>query len=214
MFGSIFLLAQYFRVAQGYSPLGAGLRTLPWTAVPIFIAPLAGILSDRIGSRPLLVVGMVLMTAGLAWIAAVSTPGTEYLRVVPGLVLSGTGMSLFFAPTANLVLGSVRKEEEGQASGANNAIREIGGVFGVAVLASVFASRGGYASPASFVDGLVPAVWVGAAIVSLGIVAALAVPALRRSVTIDVHAAPVRLGGELALVPEAVMTDEGALAHR
>ena len=176
MFGSIFLLAQYFQVAQGYSPLGAGLRTLPWTAVPIFIAPLAGVLSDRIGSRPLLVAGMVLMTAGLAWMAAVSAPGTEYLRVVPGLVLSGTGMSLFFAPTANLVLGSVRKDEEGQASGANNAIREIGGVFGVAVLASVFASRGGYASPANFVDGLVPAVWVGAAIVSFGIAAALAIP--------------------------------------
>jgi hypothetical protein len=117
-------------------------------------------------------------------------------------------MSLFFAPTANLVLGSVRKEEEGQASGANNAIREIGGVFGVAVLASVFASRGGYASPANFVDGLVPAVWVGAAIVSFGIAAALAVPALRRSVTIDVHAAPVRLDGGPTRVREAVMNDE------
>jgi EmrB/QacA subfamily drug resistance transporter len=208
MFGSIFLLAQYFQVAQGYSPLGAGLRTLPWTAVPIFIAPLAGIVSDRIGSRPLLVAGMVLMTAGLAWMAAVSTPTTDYLRVVPGLVLSGTGMSLFFAPTANLVLGSVRKEEEGQASGANNAIREIGGVFGVAVLASVFASRGGYASPANFVDGLVPAVWVGAAIVSIGIAAALAIPALRRSVTIDVHAAPIRLEGGPGRVREAVLNDE------
>ena len=214
MFGSIFLLAQYFQVAQGYSPLGAGVRTLPWTAVPIFIAPLAGILSDRIGSRPLLVAGMALMTAGLAWMAAVSAPGTEYIRFVPGLILSGTGMSLFFAPTANLVLGSVGKEEEGQASGANNAIREIGGVFGVAVLASVFASRGGYASPANFVDGLVPAVWVGAAIVSVGIAAALAVPALRRSVTIDVHAAPVRRDGDPGRVLEPVLNDGEAFARR
>ena len=208
MFGSVFLLAQYFQIAQGYSPLGAGLRTLPWTAVPIFVAPLAGVLSDRIGSRPLLVAGMVLMTAGLAWMAGVSAPGTEYLRVVPGLVLSGTGMSLFFAPTANLVLGSVRAAEEGQASGANNAIREMGGVFGVAVLASVFASRGGYASPANFVSGLVPAVWVGAAIVSVGIVAALAIPARRRSVTIDVHAGPIRSGGDRTLVPETAVADE------
>ncbi len=213
MFGSIFLLAQYFQVAEGYSPLEAGLRTLPWTAVPIFVAPLAGVLSDRIGSRPLLVAGMALMTIGLAWLAAASAPGAEYLKLVPGLVISGVGMSLFFAPTANLVLGSVHKEEEGQASGANNAIREIGGVFGVAVLASVFASRGGYASATNFVDGLVPAVWVGAAIVSIGIAAALAIPALRRSVTIDVHAAPVRLG-EPGLFGEPVPADDGIRTRR
>ena len=211
MFGSIFLLAQYFQVAQGYSPLGAGLRTLPWTAVPIFVAPLAGLLSDRIGSRPLLVAGMALMATGLGWLAAFSGVGAEYLRLVPGLVISGVGMSLFFAPTANLVLGSVRPEEEGQASGANNAIREIGGVFGVAVLASVFAARGGYASPANFVAGLVPAVWVGTAIVALGVLAALAIPALRRSVSIDVHAVPVRLARESGLVAAEVSGAEDSL---
>jgi EmrB/QacA subfamily drug resistance transporter len=64
-FGSIFLLAQFFQVAQGYSPLEAGLRTLPWTAMPIFVAPIAGILSDRIGSRPLMATGLALQTAGL-----------------------------------------------------------------------------------------------------------------------------------------------------
>jgi EmrB/QacA subfamily drug resistance transporter len=179
MFGSIFLLAQFFQIVQGYTPFQAGLRTLPWTAMPIFVAPIAGILSDRIGGRPLLVVGMILMSVGLGWIAAVSTPTNDYLAIVPAFVLAGVGMSMFFAPTANIVLSSVRPEEEGRASGANNTIREIGGVFGVAVLASVFAAKGSYASPQAFVDGMVPAVWVGAAIVGLAAVAALALPGRR-----------------------------------
>ena len=161
LFGSIFLLAQFFQVVQGYSPLEAGLRTLPWTMMPIFVAPIAGVLSDRIGARPLLVTGMVLMSLGLAWIAAISTPTVEYLAMVPAFIISGIGMSLFFAPTANVVLSAVRPEEEGRASGVNNTIREIGGVFGVAILASVFSANGGYTSPQAFVDGMVPAVWVG-----------------------------------------------------
>ena len=180
LFGSIFLLAQFFQIVQGYSPLEAGLRTLPWTLMPIFVAPIAGILSDRIGARPLLVTGMVLMSIGLAWIATVSTPTVEYLVMVPAFIIAGTGMSLFFAPTANVVLSAVAPEEEGRASGANNTIREIGGVFGVAVLASVFSANGGYTSPQSFVDGMVPAVWVGAGVLAVAVVAALFVPSKRR----------------------------------
>ena len=84
-------------------------------------------------------------------------------------------MALYFAPVANVVLSSVRPEEEGQASGANNAIRELGGVFGVAVLASVFAHYGGYGSGQSFVDGLDPALYVGAGFVAAGAVAALGI---------------------------------------
>src|SRR5690349_10869183 len=167
MFGSIFLLAQFFQTVQGYSPLQAGLRTLPWTAMPILVAPIAGLLSDRIGSRPLLVGGMVLMSAALAWLALVSTPTVAYLRLVPPFVMAGVGMSLYFAPTANLVLSAVRRDQEGKASGVNNTIREIGGVFGVAVLATVFSAAGSYLSPQTFVNGMVPAVWVGAAVVGL-----------------------------------------------
>jgi EmrB/QacA subfamily drug resistance transporter len=179
MFGAIFLLAQFFQVVQGYSPLQAGLRTLPWTAMPIVVAPIAGVLSDRVGSRPLLVAGMAMMAVGLGWIAAISTPTVEYPAMVPAFLLAGSGMSLFFAPTANLVLSAVKPDEEGRSSGANNTIREIGGVFGVAVLASVFSANGSYASPQAFVDGMVPAVWVGAAAVALASVAALAVPGRR-----------------------------------
>jgi EmrB/QacA subfamily drug resistance transporter len=179
LFGSVFLLAQFFQFVQGYTPLEAGVRTLPWTLMPIFVAPIAGVLSDRIGGRPLLVTGMALMAVGLAWVAAFATPTVEYLVLVPGFVTAGVGMSLFFAPTANLVLSAVRPEEEGRASGANNTIREIGGVLGVAVLASVFSANGSYASPQAFVDGMIPAVWVGAAAAAMGSVIALAIPGRR-----------------------------------
>jgi EmrB/QacA subfamily drug resistance transporter len=175
MFGSIFLLAQFFQTVQGYSPLQAGLRILPWTAMPIFVAPIAGALSDRIGGRPLMVAGLGLQAVGLAWIAAVSTPTVAYSALVVPFILSGVGMALYFAPVANVVLSSVRQEEEGQASGANNAIRELGGVFGVAVLASVFAHYGGYRTGQTFVDGLVPAIYVGAGFVAAGAVAALGI---------------------------------------
>jgi EmrB/QacA subfamily drug resistance transporter len=180
MFGSIFLLAQFFQTVQGYSPLQAGLRVLPWTAMPIFVAPLAGALSDRIGGRPLMATGLALQSVGLAWIAFVSTPTVAYSALVVPFILSGVGMALYFAPVANVVLSAVKPEEEGQASGANNAIRELGGVFGVAVLASVFAHYGGYGSGQSFVDGLTPAIYVGAALVAAGAVASLGIARKRR----------------------------------
>jgi MFS family permease len=124
--------------------------------------------------------GLGLQAIGLGWIAAVSTATVEYSSLVGPFVLSGIGMALFFAPVANVVLSAVRPEEEGKASGANNAIREVGGVLGVAVLASIFARTGGYESPATFNDGLVPAIWVGAAAVGLGAVLALLIPRKRR----------------------------------
>jgi MFS family permease len=174
MFGSIFLLAQFFQVVQGYSPFQAGLRTLPWTIMPVFVAPIAGLVSSRTGTRPLLVLGMGLQAVALAWLAMVSTPTVDYLTVVPAFVVAGTGMGLFFAPIANVVLSAVRPEEEGKASGANNAIREVGGVFGVAVLASIFSANGSYATAQAYVDGMIPALAVGSVAVALGAVAALA----------------------------------------
>jgi EmrB/QacA subfamily drug resistance transporter len=176
VFGSIFLLAQFFQVTQGYSPLEAGLRTLPWTIMPMFVAPIAGLLSDRIGSRPLMATGLALQAGAIAWLASVSTPTVPYGELVIPFVMAGTGMALVFAPAANAVLGAVRPEEAGQASGATNAIRELGGVLGVAVLASVFAHNGSYASPAAYTDGMTSAIWVGAAVLLAGALAALLVP--------------------------------------
>jgi EmrB/QacA subfamily drug resistance transporter len=181
MFGSIFLFSQFFQTVQGYSPLRAGLLFLPWTAMPIFVAPIAGALSDRIGGARIMGIGLTLQAIGLGWIAAVVTPTVPYSQLVAPFVLSGIGMALFFAPVANVILGAVRPEEEGQASGANNAIRELGGVFGVAVLASIFANYGSYGSGQSFVDGLTPAIWIGAAIVAAGALAAHAIPRIRQT---------------------------------
>jgi EmrB/QacA subfamily drug resistance transporter len=187
MFGSIFLLAQYFQTVQGMTPLQSGLRILPWTAMPIFIAPLAGALSDRIGGQLLMTVGLALQGTGLLWIAAVSTPTTPYLHLVGPFMLSGAGMALFFAPVANVVLTAVRPGEQGKASGATNAIRELGGVFGVAVLASVFAHAGGYTSPETFVHGTDAAVFVGGIVVLAGAIAAAFIPR-RRKVEAAAHA--------------------------
>jgi EmrB/QacA subfamily drug resistance transporter len=181
MFGSIFLLAQYFQTVQGFSPLQAGLRILPWTAMPILVAPIAGLLSDRIGGGRIMTAGLALQAAGLAWIAAILTTTLPYSSIVGGFVLSGIGMAMYFAPVANVVLSSVKPDEEGQASGANNAIRELGGVFGVAVLATIFSHYGGYQSPASFVHGVTPALYVGAVIVAIGAGAAAFIPRLRKS---------------------------------
>ena len=197
MFGSIFLLAQFLQVVQHYSPLQAGLRTLPWTAMPVFVAPVAGALSDRIGGRPLLVIGLALQATGLGWLATVITPTVPYGALVPAFVISGIGMSLFFAPVANVVLSSVRRDQEGIASGATNAIRELGGVFGIAVLGAVFAAHGSYASGTAFVAGLTPAVWVGAAAVAAAAVAALFLPRPRRAAVDSFAAEPAR---ELDLV--------------
>jgi len=181
MFGSIFLLSQFFQTAQGYSPLEAGLRVLPWTAMPMVVAPIAGALSDRIGGRPFLAGGLALQAIGLGWIAALSEADIGYSSLVGPFILSGIGMGMFFAPVANIVLSAVGARDEGKASGASNAIREVGGVFGVAVLASIFARTGGYESPAVFNDGLVSATWVGAAVVGAGAVIALAIPGKKRA---------------------------------
>ncbi len=176
MFGSIFLLSQFFQTVQGYSPLGAGLRILPWTLAPMFISPLAGAMSDRIPGKTLVGIGLSLQAVSLAWMGLVSDPTVAYSVLVPPFIIAGIGMSLFFAPMANIVLSAVRPEEEGQASGANNAVRELGGVFGVAVLASVFATYGGYESGQAFSDGMNPALIIGGIVVGLGALAAFAIP--------------------------------------
>src|ERR1700758_3451118 len=163
MFGSIFLLAQFFQTVQHMSPLSAGLRILPWTAMPIFVAPVAGALSDRIGGQRLMAAGLAFQSAGLLWVAALSPPTLSYPHFVAPFALSGFGMALFFAPVANVVLSSVRPDQEGKASGATNAIRELGGVFGVAVLASVFSHAGGYRTAETFSHGTSTAVWIGGA---------------------------------------------------
>jgi nitrate/nitrite transporter NarK len=180
LFGSIFLLTQFLQAAQGYSPLQAGLRVLPWTLMPMFVAPAAGVLSDRIGGGMLMAVGLAIEAAGLAWIALIATTDVAYSSLIGPFVLEGVGSGLFFAPVANVVLSAVATEDEGKSSGVNNAVRELGGVFGVAVLASVFSHYGSFASTQSVVDGLTPALWLGAATVGAGAFTACAITRPRR----------------------------------
>jgi EmrB/QacA subfamily drug resistance transporter len=181
MFGSIFLLSQFFQVAQGYGPLEAGLRTLPWTAMPMLVAPIAGALSDRIGTRPLMAAGLTLQAIALAWIAIVSEPTTPFVELIAPFALAGTGMALVFPTAAAAVLASVRPQEAGKASGATNAIREVGGVLGVAVLATVFSANGGYGHPQAFTDGVVAALPLAVVVLAVGALLALVVPGRREA---------------------------------
>ncbi|MER5813515.1 DHA2 family efflux MFS transporter permease subunit [Streptomyces sp. NPDC002033] len=193
MFGSIFLLSQFLQGVAGYSPTQAGLRMLPWTGMAVIVAPIAGILSDRIGGRPVVVAGLALQAIGLGWFAMVLSPDVSYAAQLPALVLSGIGMSLFFAPANNVLMSTVTPADQGKASGANNALREVGGALGVAILASVFSARGGYETPRAFTDGTVPALWIGAAAVALAAGLALLLPRRTRTATAPDAPAPVPL---------------------
>ncbi|GAA1255336.1 MFS transporter [Kitasatospora nipponensis] len=176
VFGSIFFLAQYLQIAPPRNPLQAGLLTLPWTLMPMVVAPLAGALTDRVGGGRLMALGLFLQAGGLAWINLVATADTPYPRMVGAMMLAGTGMGLAIAPTAAVVLGAVGPEHRGKASGANTTVREIGGALGIAVLSSVFLAHGDASSAAAFTRGLHPAVWTGVVVVLLGGVCALFIP--------------------------------------
>src|SRR5580693_6754555 len=176
MFGSIFFLSQYMQNVLHNSPLQAGLKLLVWTGASMVVAPLAGVFSERLGSRPFMFAGLTLQAGALGWLASMTSTHLPYSHMIVPFVMAGAGMSLVFAPSANAVLSSVRVDQAGQASGANNAIREVGGVLGVAVLASVFTGSGGYSSPQAFVDGLIPAMWVGVAVLGVGALVALLLP--------------------------------------
>jgi EmrB/QacA subfamily drug resistance transporter len=181
MFGCIFFLSQFLQTVQGYSPLSAGLRVLPWTGVMMLLAPVVGTLIGRWGAKPLVVAGLALQSAGLLWMALLINAGTPYADMIVPFILAGVGMTLFFVPLASLVLGSVPAVLEGVASGTNSAFRELGGVLGIAVLGAVFSSKGGYTSGQAFVHGLTPALEVGAGAVFLGLLSALVIPGVRKA---------------------------------
>ncbi|MFI1186272.1 MFS transporter [Streptomyces californicus] len=176
VFGSIFLLAQFFQLAPVRTPLEAGVLTLGWTLMPMFVAPVAGALTDRLGGGRLMAAGLFLQAVGLAWIDLVATSDTPYSRMVGAMIVAGIGMGLVFAPTAAVVLASVGPQNRGKASGANNTVREIGGALGTAILSSVFVHYGSDRSAQDFVDGMRPAIWIGVGVVLLGALCALAIP--------------------------------------
>jgi hypothetical protein len=140
-------------------------------------------------------VGLALQAGALAWFAAVTTTDVSFSQVIVPFVMAGTGMALVFAPSASALLSVVSPAQAGQASGTNNAIREVGGVFGVAVLSTIFSESGALGSAQAFIDGVVPALWVGASVVALGALAALLLP--RGKAAPATAAEPVAEPGEL-----------------
>ena len=164
LFGAVFLLAQYLQISQGFSPLGAGIRFMPWTGTLFVVAPIAGVLIDRVGSRPLLTVGLVMQSAGLGWVAYNIANGAPYSSSIAALVISGCGTSLALPATQNTVMNAVPAQYLGKASGTYNSLRQMGGVLGIAIASAVFAARGSYASPTAFQDGVAPALAVSAAL--------------------------------------------------
>jgi MFS family permease len=181
LFGALFLMSQLLQTALGNSPLQAGLRLLPWSFPPMVIAPIAGALASRFGNRPFMILGLGLQAAGLAWVAAIAGPGVDYLELGVAFTIAGIGTSLCFPTVADAIMSGVPLGEAGIASGANSAIRELGGVAGVAILASVFIHNGGYAGPHAFMHGFTPAVWVAVGLSGIGVLAAALTSGRRRS---------------------------------
>jgi EmrB/QacA subfamily drug resistance transporter len=178
--GAVFFTAQFLQVAQSHSPLAAGLRLLPWGLTPFLIAPKAGVLVDRFGGRLLIVGGLVLQTIGMGLLAGIATAGVSYPELAAAMTVSGIGFSLALPAVTRTVVGSVAPVDMGKASGAFTMLRQLGGAFGVAILAAAFTSAGGYGTTADFSDGYRPAMAAAAALSLLGFVAALALAPRKR----------------------------------
>jgi EmrB/QacA subfamily drug resistance transporter len=174
--GAVFFMAQFLQVGLGQDPLGAGLRLLPWGVAPFLIAPRAGKLADRNGERALVVSGLVLMAAGFAWIAVIAAPGLAYPAMLAPMMISGAGIGLALPAVTKAVVGPVPRGDIGKASGSFSMMRQLGGAFGIAILAAVFAAVGGYTSPAAFSAGFAPATAAAAGLALAGALTGLALP--------------------------------------
>jgi EmrB/QacA subfamily drug resistance transporter len=191
LFAAVFFFSQLLQTGLGSGPLGAGVRLLAWTGTFITIAPIAGTLADRFGERPFMVFGLLLQAAGMIWIALIAAPDVGYSALIPPLIVAGCGVSLAIPAAQSSVVGSVAVAALGKAAGTNSMMRELGGVFGIAIAVAVFAGAGSYASPQAFTDGFGPAIGVAAALSLAGALAALALPGRR----------PAREGAAAQLVP-------------
>ncbi|MFK0046139.1 MFS transporter [Streptomyces sp. NPDC090741] len=180
VFGTVFWLAQFPQAVQGYSPWEAGLRILPWTAMPLLVAPLAGLAMARTGTRPVLAAGFLLTAASSAWFAVLLTPQTAYVMQLPGLLAGGVGMALFFTAAPEALLVNAPEGSASAASGVNSSVRELGALAGVAASAALFTRQGSTAGPVPFTHGLAAVLWGGAAVAVLGFLTTPATgPAIR-----------------------------------
>lgn len=181
IFGSVFILIQFLQVVQGHNPLDAGLMTMPWTLAPMFVAPLAGLLAPRLGTRTLMITGLILLAVAMFWLAATMSADVSYGTLIPGFVAAGIGMGLVFAPMSTAVLANMKSDDHAKATGVNSTLREVGVALGVAVLTAVFTGAGGQLTPTGYVDAAIPAVYVGAAVLVVAVIAALWLPSRKQA---------------------------------
>jgi EmrB/QacA subfamily drug resistance transporter len=181
LYGAVFFMAQFLQTVQHHGPLDAGIRLLPWTATLFIVAPITGARISRVGERPFAVAGLLLQAAGMGWIALIASPDVAYWRLVAPLVIAGCGVSMAMPALQNAVVSSVAPASIGKASGAFNMMRQLGGVFGVAILVAVFSGDGGYASAQVFSSGFTAAIGAAAALSLLGAAASAGLPQRQRS---------------------------------
>jgi EmrB/QacA subfamily drug resistance transporter len=179
LFGALFFMAQFQQTALGQGPLNTGLRLLPWGAAAFLLAPRAGTLADRFGERSVITGGMLLQTLGLAWIALIADPGLAYAQMIAPMVVSGAGFALAIPVVQTTVMVAVAPADIGTASGTLSTIRQLGGVFGIAIPVAAFAAIGGYASAEAFSDGFAAAMGACAALALAGAIAGALLPGRR-----------------------------------
>jgi EmrB/QacA subfamily drug resistance transporter len=179
VFAAAFFVTEEFQMARGYSPLATGLRLLPFFATPMFIAPVAGALSDRVGRRPIMVAGLALQTVGLVWVAARGSLATSWVELAVALLAAGVGISMALPTVPTAVLSAVPPEEMGKASGINYMAQRFGAVFSIAIGSAVFSAYGHLGTPASVTAGFQPALWTCAALAMLAAVSAAGITSRR-----------------------------------
>jgi EmrB/QacA subfamily drug resistance transporter len=185
LFSDVFFFPQLLQTGLHYDVLQAGLRLMVWTCTFILVAPGVGALVDRIGERPLMVSGLLIQCGGTAWIASIARPGLPFSHLVVPLIVAGVGISMAIPSAQNSVVGSATLETAGKLAGINSMMRELGGVFGIAVAVAVFASFGSYASAQAFTDGFGPAIYVSSGLALLGAVCGLALPRRGRGAVVE-----------------------------
>jgi EmrB/QacA subfamily drug resistance transporter len=175
IYSAAFLTSQFFQFALGDSPLGTGLRFLPWTATPMVIAPIAGALFDKIGARPLIVPGLLMQAAGFAWIVYLAAHSSGYASYVAPFLIAGVGISMALPCVSAAGLNAVSPQLLGKAAGVMNTMQQFGAVFGIAIVTTVFNAHGSLAATATITSGYRSALAVSAGLSVLGAVTALGI---------------------------------------
>jgi EmrB/QacA subfamily drug resistance transporter len=188
-FAAAFFITQEFQLARGYSPLGTGLRLLPFFATPMIVSPLAGALSDRIGRRPIMVTGLALQAVGYTWVAARGSLTASWVELDLALLVAGIGISMALPTVPTTVLDAVAPEEMGKASGINYMAQRFGTVFALAIASAVFAAHGHLGSPAAVTAGFRPALWACVCFAVLAALSGIAMTSRRRGASTQVEAA-------------------------